>query len=509
MSIAAPPSTLAPSWRTGVNVRSLLPCVGLVVFCGLLFFPALGDRDLTSSHEARAAQNAQMILDEGHWLVPRLFDQHLELQKPPLYYWLVALIGWLKGGHVDVWAVRLPAALSALACVLFLYLVGVQDKRPLAGLMAALILASCLHFTWLAQVGRIDMPLTMTITFALAGFYLGKLEGKSKLKWHAFAYTSLGVGLLLKGPIALVLPAVVGMAAWLLRDRRLHLRRSSLWWGVPLMLAIAAPWFVWANHRTNNQLWDVFFWYHNVERGLGGSEILKAYPWWFYFPQAFFDMLPWSLALPFALYFFIRHPEIRKDDAACLGLIWFTAVALFLSCMSFKRADYLLPAYPGMAIFLGVCAERFVAHDSNRVDAKHTIGIVCLGGLFLYVIGWFIFNTWFIPPEEKAWPYRTIAQEIRSRTQGPVIFFRAEAHLLTHHLGKPVDTILEWENLEWWTNRPMPTYVVMPEACARDWREHLASGSLEEVLRTTDYVHGRRDRPLVVLRSRGKLAANP
>src|SRR5579862_2848598 len=69
---------------------------GLVVFCGLLFFPGLGDRDLTSSHEARAAQNAQMILDEGHWLVPQLFDRHLELQKPPLYYWLVALIGWLN-----------------------------------------------------------------------------------------------------------------------------------------------------------------------------------------------------------------------------------------------------------------------------------------------------------------------------------------------------------------------------------------------------------------------------
>jgi len=114
-----------------------------------------------------------MILDEGYWLVPRLFDGHLELQKPPLYYWLVASIAWLRGGIVDAWAVRLPAALSAFLCVMFLYLVGVQSKRPVAGLLAALILASCVHFTWLARVGRIDMPLTTTITFALGGFYLG------------------------------------------------------------------------------------------------------------------------------------------------------------------------------------------------------------------------------------------------------------------------------------------------------------------------------------------------
>src|SRR6267142_1437144 len=79
----------------------ILCCMILFGFCGLLFLPGLGDRDLTSSHEARAAQNAQMILDEGHWLVPRLFDRHLELQKPPLYYWLVALIAWMKGGAVD------------------------------------------------------------------------------------------------------------------------------------------------------------------------------------------------------------------------------------------------------------------------------------------------------------------------------------------------------------------------------------------------------------------------
>src|SRR5215813_815445 len=132
-------ATIASAHAYGVATkqnhwRACVPVIGLGVFCTLLFFVGLGERDLTSSHEARAAQNAQMILDEGHWLVPRLFDQHLELQKPPLYYWLVAAIAWLRGGVVDAWAVRLPAALSALACVLFLYYLGVRTGRPTAGL---------------------------------------------------------------------------------------------------------------------------------------------------------------------------------------------------------------------------------------------------------------------------------------------------------------------------------------------------------------------------------------
>lgn len=491
-------------------MRAATPWLGLILYCGLLFFIGLGDRDLTSSHEARAAQNAQMILDEGHWLVPRLFDRHLELQKPPLYYWLVALFGWLGGGRVDVWAVRLPAALSALVCVLFLYFVGIRTKRPLAGLLAAFILASCLHFTWLARVGRIDMPLTMTITGALGAFHLGNL-GSHRSAWHALGYTALGLGLLLKGPIALVLPTTVAAAAWLYGRfthhsalATHHSRLTTLWWGVPLTLAIALPWYVWANVQTDNQLWDVFFWYHNVERGLGGSETLKSHSWWFYGPQAGYDLLPWSIAVPAALWWFVRNREWRRDAEASLGLIWFAAIALFLSCMSFKRADYLLPAYPGMAIFLGVCAERWWQTTSRArlalASASGSVLVACL-------VGWLVYNSWFLPPEEKAWPYRAIAAEIRSQTKGPVIFFRAESHLLTHHLGQPVDTILEWENLAWWVDRPRPVYFVMPETCAAEWREHLPGGALEEVLRTSDFVHGKRDRPLVVLRSAGRQTA--
>src|SRR5258707_10522226 len=64
----------------------------LIALSGFLFFYHLAERDLWSSHEARAAQDAQSVLDDHQWGLPRLFDGRLELQKPPLYYWLVALL---------------------------------------------------------------------------------------------------------------------------------------------------------------------------------------------------------------------------------------------------------------------------------------------------------------------------------------------------------------------------------------------------------------------------------
>lgn len=447
-----------------------LPLLWTALFCSVLFIPALADRDLTSSHEARAAQNAQSMLERGNWLLPGLLDRHVELQKPPMYYWLVALLGWCNGGHVNEWAVRLPAALSACVTVLFLAYLGMRTGRPLAGFLAAIILASSVHFTWLARVGRIDMPLTMTITLALGAFHLGERS------WQIFGYVGLALGVLLKGPIAIVLAGVVAISVWLVRDRRLH-SRTSLWWGVPLTLAVAAPWFVWANWATDNQLFEVFFWYHNVERGLGGAEALATHPWWFYGVRVGVDLLPWSLFVPLAIFLFVRKPDWRADGDAQLGLIWFGAILLFLSCMRFKRADYLLPAYPGLAIFLGAIGER--CWHGTACSKKAVMAMASF--MILYAGGWLTFHYAFT---DRTHEHRELAAEIRRQTGGPVIFFRAESHLLAYHLGSPVGTVLEWENLEKWTRKPRVVYYVMPEACATEALRRLPA--LEEFARLAE-----------------------
>src|SRR5881227_596491 len=115
------PSTVLTHCRSHPFARTMA-LTGFL--CGILFFLRLGDRDLASSHEARAAQNAQRILDTGEWALPRLFDGRVEMQKPPLYYWIVALLAALNGGTVDAWCVRLPAALAACGCVFLLLLWG-------------------------------------------------------------------------------------------------------------------------------------------------------------------------------------------------------------------------------------------------------------------------------------------------------------------------------------------------------------------------------------------------
>jgi len=508
--------------------RFIAALVFLLFLCWFLFFYRLGERELSSSHEARAAQNAASILRDGDWGLPRLLNGRIELQKPPLYYWLVALLAKLHGGSVDAWAVRMPAALSALGCVLALFFWGWHRGRVLAGFLAASILATCVHFTWLARVGRIDMPLTLTTCIALLAYFAGTCRrgarpGKIVWPWFLLAYLALAAGVLLKGPIAVVLPAIVVVALRVVERACFvagdaHAARpgvrpwSTLWWGVPLILALAAPWFVWANARTHGQFFQVFFWYHNVERGLGGSDALHSHPWWFYGPRLFVDLLPWSVACPVALLLLRKAGWWRADREARFGLVWLLSVFGFLSLMRFKRADYLLPAYPGAALWLGCileqCAKQAVAvsgTDRNVRPARLllTPRRFSYGLVFIFsgcVASWSVYLAWIEPREESERSYGRFAAEIRRRTPDQVIFFRTEAHELVFQVGRPLDTILEWENLDVWASRPA-IYVVMPPEFARDWSRHLRAGRLEEVLRTTDISASDRERPLVLLRS--------
>jgi 4-amino-4-deoxy-L-arabinose transferase-like glycosyltransferase len=478
------------------NRRYLLSAILLLVLSGSLFFPRLGERDLWSSHEGRAAQDAQVLLEDGLGRMPQLFDGRPELQKPPLYYWLVALLSWCGGGHVGPWSVRLPAAVAGLLGVLGLHYFCRRRGRPVAALVAAAVLATALRYTWLARVGRIDMPLTLATGTALGGFFLAwRDRGTGRWVKLMIAYFAVAAGLLLKGPIGAALPVAVASVWLLLRGEiplpwnvRSWLRLmhdSGLWWGAPLVLLLTVPCYVWANIQTGGEFVRVFLVHHNFERGFGGSVLLRAHPWWFYGPRLLADFLPWSLLLPIAGFLFLRRRSWRDDAEASFGLVWLVVMMLLLSAMRFKRGDYLLPAFPGAALFLGCVAERVLA---ERTASVRRLKVGFLAILVACVVGWWLFLDYDLRHNEPGRQSVRFAEEIRRRAPAPqqVSFFRTESHDLAFHVGRPLAVFVEWERLDALAAQPEAAYVVMPAQVAAEASGHLRSGRLEEVLRESD-----------------------
>jgi 4-amino-4-deoxy-L-arabinose transferase-like glycosyltransferase len=489
--------------------------LGILLLCWPLFFHRLADRDLWSSHEARAGMDAQTMLDDGAWGLPHLYSGEPELQKPPLYYWLVASIAALRGGTVDAWAVRLPATGAAVLCLLCLIAFGRARGRTIAGLTAAVVLMTALHFTWMARIGRIDLPLTLTVGVAVGAIYLSRTSYNSSraILILLIAYVSIAMGVLLKGPIGAVLPAaVIGLhlliegelpPPWRWREWFRLIHKLGLWWGVPLVLALTLPWFLWVNAATDGEFFRVFILRHNVERGFGGPT-LRSSVWWFYGPQFVADFLPWSVLLPIAAFVCWRRGYWRTDPEARLGVAWLLAVTLVLSCASFKRADYLLPAYPGAALFLGYIfanEERRWRETRPRAVWIALCLLPCLLALAMTAV-WLVRVERGLPSEEPFRDYTQFAAEVRRRAphSEEVLFFRTEAHALAFHVGRPLAVLVEWKDLEARVAEAGSRYAIMPEESAAEAEQALPAVCFEEVLHNTELSGGRHERPLVLVR---------
>ena len=469
-------------WATLRSVANRSVIVAVVAAVALFF--NLNDRDLWASHEARAAQNAIGFLETGHWGLLRLLDGTPEYQKPPLYYWLVAGVAVVRGG-VDAWAVRLPAAFSGWITIVAVMVWLTRRGRPLAGQLAGLALLSSHHFLSTCRTGRIDAALMACVTLAV----LFAIEG------HAIAAgIALAAALLLKGPVGIVLAGAVcclvscdptALRRGALGHASAPLRRASgsrLTAMIAIAIAIAAPWFLYVSYETHGEFASVFFWYHNLQRATGSAE-LASHPFWFYPARWAIDFLPGTLLLIPALLF--ARP---RDRERWLGLVGVVAITGLLSLSRFKRADYLLPAYPFAAILIGGAFER-----RPRFVAVATA---------LSLTAFLAFEAFVLPGLDRAQEKHSFAAAIRSEAgEAPIIFFRVEDHLLGYHLGKPLMAVKEWENLDIWVGRLDPGYILMPAEEVAAWPEHLTNGKLHEVARRDDGVERPRPRSWVLMKS--------
>src|SRR5262249_51456940 len=175
-------------------------------------------------------------------------------------------------------------------------------------------------------------------------------------------------------------------------------------------------------------------------------------PWWLYGPLFAANFLPWSLLAPVAGWLIWRKRWWRDDAEIRFGTIWCVTIIAVLSCVSFKRADYLLPAYPGAALLIGCVGERLYTLAVNRRAVIVGFAVPALG----CVVGWLVYIQVFMPAKDRQLEYQTFALEVRHLCPRPqkLTFFRTESHALAFHVGRPLDIFVEGEKLAEQGGRP-------------------------------------------------------
>ncbi|RTQ45826.1 phospholipid carrier-dependent glycosyltransferase [Hymenobacter gummosus] len=221
---------------------SLAALLLTLVTAGFLLFWKLGGLPVQQWDECRTGLNALEMLARGEYLVPYYRGQpDLWNAKPPLHVWLL-MLSFASLGPSEL-ALRLPAALAALATVGLVYAAGRRWLgHAAAGLLAALALVTAGGFTTLhvARAGDFDATLTLWTTAGTLA-WLGYLRsGRTGLAWltggsYALAFMTKGIAALLPGP-GLVL------AVWA-TGRSARLRRPAPWLAAGLVLAVALGWY--------------------------------------------------------------------------------------------------------------------------------------------------------------------------------------------------------------------------------------------------------------------------
>ena len=287
-------------------------------------------------------------------------------------------------------AVRLPMALSGIAGVMAFYflLLAIYGRRT--ALIAGLILATTPFYYLIARQFMFDVPYVALQTAALLCLVLGavprpdgQLEPKRR-RYLAALWVLTGLAVLTKGALALVVPGSVGIVYIMITYDWRIIKRLELWWGLPLMLAVVSPWFIYMTERHGVRFLQSFFIEHHLER-LAGELDKPTGTFEFYIREIGVGMMPWVALLPLGLAHAFGRWRLRLDQQMWREVflrLCFLAPFVFFTLSSTKFPHYVLPAVPFLVLLIARAVDAELERgerDTSRllwVLAAVTVGLI-------------------------------------------------------------------------------------------------------------------------------------
>jgi 4-amino-4-deoxy-L-arabinose transferase-like glycosyltransferase len=382
-------------WFKNIEQRPALAVTIAIVWLLLINFIAfgwnLGNIGLIDETEPLFAEASRQMLVTGDWITP-FFNGETRFDKPALIYWCQAIAYAIMG--VNEWAARIPSALAATGVTALAFYVvqwhfakkdeleqvANPTRRYLTAAVASALMALNPEMIVWGRVGVSDMLLTGCIASALLCFFLGYAQNSAPSrfpnKWYLASYVLMAGAILTKGPVGIVLPALIMIAFGLYLGKFWELwREMRLILGLFLVFLISAPWYALVTWRNGWNFINAFFGYHNIERF---TDVVNGHsaPWYFYFLVVLLGFAPYSVFIPASitrLKFWQRQHIINQERSQHLGLFasfWFLGVFGFFTIAVTKLPSYVLPLMPAAAILVALFWSDLFSHTQTNQSFK-------------------------------------------------------------------------------------------------------------------------------------------
>lgn len=332
--------------KSKFNTQRYFPLIIFVIALAI-YMSNIGGVSIYILDEAKNAGCAREMFEKGDLVVPT-FNHVLRTDKPPLHYFFMMISYSIFG--VNPFAARFFSAVFGALTVLITYLFVKKFKDPKTAFWSAFVLLSSIHLSIQFHLAVPDPYLIFFLTAGILSFYAA-LKTEKKIYLLAL-YTSIGLGTLSKGPVAIGLAGLIFLL-FLIFSKRFtwkEIKKLRPFSGAALVLLIALPWFVFNGLQTNWEWTEGFFFKHNFGRftsemeGHGGIFLITIL-------FVFIGLFPFSV---FWIQAFKNAFKNRKDDFMLFNLIAGLTIVVFFTISQTKLPNYTVPSYPYLAIITAI-----------------------------------------------------------------------------------------------------------------------------------------------------------
>ncbi len=369
----------------------------------LIFLSGLGSTGLVDETPPLFASAGRLMSESGDWLTPKV-NGILRFDKPPLFYWLMAIFYSLPGNaawdNLGSLSARLPSALSSLflmlvlADTLYCWPQNSNNRIYIALLSSFAFALSPLVIIW-SRAAVSDSLLCATIGISLISFWRTLASKKNSLCITPWIF--LGFAILTKGPVAVVIVFLTMTSFFALQNNSTNLiKKINPIKGFFITSLISLPWYVIELLREGKDFWESFFGYHNLQRY---TSVVNNHsePWWFFVYMLVLGSLPFSAFLISGICETGKEliTNLKKDyelenSLSIFAFCWLMSILLFFSISATKLPSYWLPATPAASILISKSANSFT-ENVKRISITRLFTFLILLG---FSIASFFSNKW-------------------------------------------------------------------------------------------------------------------
>jgi 4-amino-4-deoxy-L-arabinose transferase-like glycosyltransferase len=334
----------------------------LLLACLVAFLPGFFNIPPLDRDEARFAQATKQMIESGDYIDIRYQDE-VRYKKPVGIYWLQAgvvraaeAVG-MPQARSTIWLYRVPSLIGAIGAVLLTYWAAFAFVSRRMAFLAGLMLATSILLTIEARLAKTDAMLLACCVAAMgvmARAYLAQSDRDIPWRQALILWTALAAGILLKGPLILMVVGLAGLALvvadrsarWLMRLRPLV--------GVLWILLLVLPWFLAIMLRAGDSFLQESVGQDLFAKIFKGQETHGA-------PPGYYLVLFWLTFWPAAPLAAVAAPAVwrhRREPTTRFLLAWLVPSWIVFELVVTKLPHYVLPLYPAIAILIAREIER-------------------------------------------------------------------------------------------------------------------------------------------------------